>query len=192
VLRGADLTCAPGSLTALIGANGTGKTTLIRILATLVRPDAGKVILGEVDVRNTPQKARALIGYLGHESMLDAALTPRENLRLFARLYGASVATSEGLIQRFEAGAYADVPVSELSRGQEQTAALCRALVHDPRLLLLDEPSTGLDKEARERMWRAAREQAKNGAIVLFSTHDHESAKSVADRVVEIVDGKVV
>jgi ABC-2 type transport system ATP-binding protein len=194
VLRGANLTCEPGTLTALIGANGTGKTTLIRVLATILRPDAGSVTLNEIDVRKAPQKARAIIGYLGPESMLDAALTPRENLRLFARLYGVASADqrAEDLLERFEAMKYADVPVAELSRGQEQAAALCRALVHHPRLLLLDEPSTGLDKEARERMWRAAREQAEKGAVVLFSTHDHDSARQVADRTLEMSDGKVV
>jgi ABC-2 type transport system ATP-binding protein len=194
VLRGAGLTCEPGTLTALIGANGTGKTTLIRVLATILRPDAGSVTLNDIDVRQSPQKARAHIGYLGHESMLDAALTPRENLRLFARLYGVSEpnARADALLQRFEATSFADTPVAELSRGQEQTAALCRALVHEPRLLLLDEPSTGLDKEARERMWRAAREQAAKGAIVLFSTHDHDSASQVADRTLTMSEGKVV
>jgi ABC-2 type transport system ATP-binding protein len=194
VLRGANLTCEPGTLTALIGANGTGKTTLIRVLATILRPDAGSVTLNEIDVRKAPQKARAIIGYLGHESMLDAALTPRENLRLFARLYGVAGADvrADELLHRFEAIKYAEVPVAELSRGQEQAAALCRALVHDPRLLLLDEPSTGLDNEARERMWRAAREQAEKGAVVLFSTHDHDSARQVADRTLEMSDGKVV
>jgi ABC-2 type transport system ATP-binding protein len=194
VLRGVDLVAEPGSLTALIGANGTGKTTLIRVLATILRPDAGSVKLGELDMRAQPLKARALLGYLGHESMLDAALNTRENLRLFGSLYGIADPKdrAQALIDRFEAASFADLPVAELSRGQEQTAALCRALVHEPRLLLLDEPSTGLDKEARERLWKAAKEQAAQGATVIFSTHDHQAAKEVADRVLEIVDGKIV
>jgi ABC-2 type transport system ATP-binding protein len=193
VLRGVDLVAEPGSLTALIGANGTGKTTLIRVLATILRPDAGSVKFGKLDMRAQPQKARALLGYLGHESMLDAALSTRENLRLFGSLYGVgdTKARAETLIERFGATAFADLPVIELSRGQEQTAALCRALVHEPRLLLLDEPSTGLDKDARARLWKAAKEQAARGTTVIFSTHDHEVAKEVADRVVEIVEGRV-
>lgn len=193
VLRGVDFSVEPGSLVALIGANGTGKSTLIRIFATILRPDDGNVSLGELDCRAQPLKARALLGYLGHESMLDAALSMRENLRLFAALYGVQdhTARADALIERFQAARYADLPVSELSRGQEQTAALCRALVHNPRLLLLDEPSTGLDKDARERLWQAAREQAQTGAVVIFSTHDHDSAQSVADRVVELRDGKL-
>ncbi|MCB9894929.1 MAG: ABC transporter ATP-binding protein [Planctomycetes bacterium] len=193
VLRGLDFTAEPGSLTALTGANGTGKTTFIRVLATILRPDDGSLSLGELGYRSDALKVRGLIGYLGHESMLDAAMTMRENLNMFGRLYGLADAASRAsdLIQRFEATAFADLPISELSRGQEQTAALSRALMHDPRLLLLDEPSTGLDKSARGRLWQAAREQAKAGAVVIFSTHDHDSAADVADRVVEMRDGKI-
>ena len=191
VLRGVDFSSEPGSLTALTGANGAGKTTLIRIIATILRPDEGKLSLGGLDLRARPLKARALLGYLGHESMLDSALSMRENLHMFAGLYGAPGTRADALIERFEAKHYADLPVSELSRGQEQTGALCRALVHSPKLLLLDEPSTGLDKEARERLWKAAREQASEGAVVIFSTHDHDSAGRVADRVVELAEGKL-
>ncbi|MCA8918259.1 MAG: heme ABC exporter ATP-binding protein CcmA [Planctomycetes bacterium] len=193
VLRGVDFTCEPGTLTALTGANGAGKTTLIRILATILRPDAGKITLGELDLAAKALKARSHLGYLGHESMLDAALTMRENLRMFGALYGVKDvnARTEALIERFESTRYADLPISELSRGQEQAAALCRALIHSPSLLLLDEPSTGLDKDARERLWKVAREQAEAGSIVIFSTHDHDSAGRISDRVVELADGKL-
>ena len=193
VLRGLDFSAEPGSLVALTGANGTGKTTFIRVLATILRPDDGDVTLGDHDYKTSLQKVRGAIGYLGHDSMLDSAQTMRENLHLFGALYGVidPPARASALIQRFEATHFADLPVLELSRGQEQTAALCRALIHEPALLLLDEPSTGLDKSARERLWQAAREHAKAGAVVIFSTHDHESANSVADRVVEVKDGKL-
>ena len=162
VLRGLDINCDPGTVTALTGGNGTGKTTLIRVLATILKPDAGDLKLGEFDLRNQALKARARIGYLGHESMLDATLTIRENLHLFARLYGVNdpKARAVSLIERFEASDFADLPLTELSRGQEQRGALCRAIVHDPDLLLLDEPSTGLDAPSRERLWKVAREQA--------------------------------
>ncbi|MBZ0135151.1 MAG: ABC transporter ATP-binding protein [Planctomycetes bacterium] len=194
VLRGLDITCEPGTVTALTGGNGTGKTTLIRVLATILKPDAGQITLGELDLRGRVLKSRARIGYLGHDSMLDAALTIRENLHMFGRLYGVSdpPARAASLIERFEAARFADLPLTELSRGQEQAGALCRALVHGPALLLLDEPSTGLDKNARERLWRAAREQANEGCVVIFSTHDHDSARQVADHVVELAEGKLV
>lgn len=193
VLRGLDITCEPGTVTALTGGNGTGKTTLIRVLATILKPDKGDVTLGELDLRKQSLKARVHIGYVGHESMLDAAQSIRENLHLFGRLYGVNEPKTRAtsLIERFEATNFADLPLTELSRGQEQAGALCRALIHEPRLLLLDEPSTGLDVGARERLWRVAREQADAGAVVIFSTHDHDSAQKVADNVVEIVDGKL-
>lgn len=193
VLRGLDITCEPGTVTALTGGNGTGKTTLIRILATILKPDEGEVTLGDVDLRASPLRARIHIGYVGHESMLDAALSIRENLHLFGRLYGVNDPKTRAarLIERFEASRFADLPLTELSRGQEQAGALCRALVHEPKLLLLDEPSTGLDTHARERLWRVAREQAETGAVVIFSTHDHDSAQNVADNVVEIVEGRL-
>lgn len=193
-LRAASLRVAAGKIACLIGHNGAGKSTLIRILATLSRPDAGTVKLGEVNLLADSRKARMLVGYLGHDSMLDGAMTVRENLRLFASLYGVLNAAEriQGLIERFGALKFADSPVAELSRGQEQAAGLCRALIHHPRLLLLDEPATGLDTAARERLWQVARESADSGAVVVFSTHDHEGAARVADTVTELAGGEVV
>lgn len=193
-LRGASLRVAAGRVACLIGHNGAGKSTLIRILATLMRPDAGKASLGEVDLLGDARRARMLVGYLGHESMLDGALTVRENLRLFASLYGVKEAQArvETLIERFGAARFADSPVNDLSRGQEQAAGLCRALLHDPRLLLLDEPATGLDTAARERLWQVARESAAGGAVVVFSTHDVEGASRIADSVIELMGGEIV
>lgn len=193
VLRGVDLKLDSGTVTALIGRNGAGKTTLIRILATMLRADGGRYLLGELDAGRQTGKARALVGYLGHESMLDGTLTVRENLRMFGNLYGVAepARRADALVERFGAARFADFPVAELSRGQEQAAALCRALVHEPALLLLDEPSTALDTAAQERLWAMAREEAGRGAVVVFSTHDHDSARRVADRVLELADGRI-
>lgn len=190
-LRGVDLSAAPGDIIAVIGANGAGKSTLIRILATLLKPDSGSFTLGELDSRRDTTRLRAHVGYLGHESMLDAALTGRENLRLFARLYGMPAGRGDALIERFDAR-YADSQVSELSRGQEQTIGLCRAILHDPALLLLDEPSTGLDAAAQARLWQAAKDHAGAGRIVIFTTHDHTAAAGVAQRTLELKEGSVV
>lgn len=187
-LRGVDLMAGPGETVAVTGANGAGKSTLLRILATLLRPDAGTFMLGEIDGLKSPVQLRAHIGYLGHESMLDAALTGRENLRLFARLYGVAASRIDELVARFEIG-YADSPVAAMSRGQEQTIGLCRALLHDPMLLLLDEPSTGLDANAQARLWQAARDHAGGGRIVIFTTHDHAAAGQLAQRRLELVGG---
>jgi heme ABC exporter ATP-binding subunit CcmA len=188
-LRGVDLAASPGEILAVIGPNGAGKSTLIRILATLLRPDSGHFTLGDYDSRNTGNRLKRHIGYLGHESMLDASLTARENLRLFARLYGANVARADELIERFEAERFAANPVGELSRGQEQTVGLCRALLHNPALLLLDEPSTGLDAAAQKRLWSTARSHAEQGNLVIFTTHDHAAADAVATRQIELQSG---
>jgi ABC-type multidrug transport system ATPase subunit len=188
-----DLDAAPG-VTALIGHNGAGKTTLMRLLATLARPDKGNIRFDGLDAARDTARLRARLGYLGHESLLDEALTPRENLRLFGRLYGVRepAARAEALLARFGAQSFADKPVRELSRGQEQLTGLCRALMHEPGLLLLDEPSASLDAAAGERLWQAAREHADTGAVVIFSTHDHAAARKVADRVIELRQGSVV
>jgi ABC-2 type transport system ATP-binding protein len=191
-LKGVDLEAAPGDIIAVVGPNGAGKSTLIRILATLLRPDEGAYRIGELDSRKDAIKQRAHVGYLGHESMLDGTLTARENLRLFARLYGAANERVEELIDSFGAAKYAEHPVSELSRGQEQTTGLCRALLHDPALLLLDEPSTGLDASAQTRLWQTAKDHAAAGRIVIFTTHDHAAADEVATRRVELKEGSVV
>lgn len=193
-LRGVDLQAKGGEVVALLGGNGAGKSTLIKILATLIRADVGKAKLNGVDLVMKPQKARHEIGYLGHDSMLDSALTVQENLVFFGKLYGVEDCKSRAgsLLERFDAAKIASSPASELSRGQEQAAGLCRALMHNPFLILLDEPSTGLDTPARELLWTVAREEADRGALVIFSTHRHEAAKATADRCLELAYGKFV
>jgi len=173
-LHGVSFALAKGTITALVGDNGAGKSTLVRICATLARPDTGTVTVGGVDVARRPAAARAAIGFVGHESMLDGVLTMRENLVLFGTLYAQTDARARAmeLIERLGASAIADTPVAGLSRGQEQTAALCRALMHRPALLLLDEPSTGLDDGAQRRLAAVLSEEAARGVCVFFSTHD--------------------
>jgi ABC-2 type transport system ATP-binding protein len=191
-LRELNFDARPGELIALIGDNGAGKSTLLKVLATLLRPDAGSCSVMGHDLDNAAPSARALIGYLGHESMLDRVLTLRENLQLFAALYGAPASRSEELIERLAAKPYAENPVGELSRGQEQAAALGRCLVHRPDVLLLDEPFNALDPEARKRLSAILKEEAARGATVLFSTHDVEGAECTASRVVKMSAGKVI
>lgn len=190
-LRGVDLELGAGAF-ALVGGNGAGKSTLLRVLGTLMRPDTGELSIDGLDARKDALKARARLGYVGHESMLDPVLTLRENLWFFGRLYGVAetAARAEDLIARFAASAFADTPVSDLSRGQEQAAALCRALMHQPAVLLLDEPSTGLDAAAQQRLAELIRLEADRGACVLFSTHDATLAP-VAQRTLSMVDGRL-
>jgi ABC-2 type transport system ATP-binding protein len=191
-LRELNLSARPGELVALIGDNGAGKSTLLKVLATLLRPDSGACSVMGHDLASAAPAARAAIGYLGHESMLDRVLTLRENLRMFAELYGAPVSYGEELIERLAARPYADNPVGELSRGQEQAAALGRCMVHRPAVLLLDEPFNALDPEARKRLAAILKEEAGRGATVLFSTHDVQGAESIASRVVKMSAGRVI
>ncbi len=188
-LRGLNFSAASGEIVALIGDNGAGKSTLLKVLATLLRPDSGECRLMGVDVSSETLKARQHLGYLGHDSMLDRALTLRENLQLFAKLYGSTLSRCEELITQLGAAAFADNPIGELSRGQEQAAALGRAMVHKPGVLLLDEPFNALDPEARKRLVALLKEEAKRGTTVLFSTHDIDGATGTASRVVRMAAG---
>lgn len=190
-LRGVDLELGAGAF-ALVGGNGAGKSTLLRVLGTLMRPDAGELSIDGLDTRMEALKARAKLGYVGHESMLDPVLTLRENLLFFGRLYGVAGAATRAdeLIQRFAAEPFADTPVADLSRGQEQAGALCRALMHMPSVLLLDEPSTGLDTAAQNRLGELIRQEADRGVCVLFSTHDATLAP-VAGRTLHMVEGRL-
>ncbi|GIK52619.1 MAG: ABC transporter ATP-binding protein [Planctomycetaceae bacterium] len=193
-LREIDLVVERGTRLALLGDNGAGKSTLLKVLATLLRPDSGQCrVLGE-EVAQGAQKVRGRLGYLGHDSMLDRVQTMRENLAMFARLYGVADAAGvvASLIEKTGAAAFADNPVGELSRGQEQAAALARALVHGPELLLLDEPANALDPSARERLEALLQEQSRQGASIIFSSHDHDWAKSMATRVVVMAGGRIV
>ncbi|KAA0212750.1 ABC transporter ATP-binding protein [bacterium] len=193
-LREIDLVVERGTRLALLGDNGAGKSTLLKVLATLLRPDSGQCrVLGE-EVAQGAQKVRGRLGYLGHDSMLDRVQTMRENLAMFARLYGVADAAGvvDSLIEKTGAAAFADSPVGELSRGQEQAAALARTLVHGPELLLLDEPANALDPGARERLEALLQEQSRQGTSIIFSSHDHDWAKALATRVVVMAGGRIV
>ncbi|MCC7538675.1 MAG: ABC transporter ATP-binding protein [Deltaproteobacteria bacterium] len=198
-LAGLDLRFEKGAITSVEGANGAGKSTLLGILSTLERATRGEVHFGKVvvgaDVRPDSETRAALrgrIGWLGHESMLYPDLTGYENLDLFARTYGLSGrARIDELVARFDAAAFADRPVRTYSRGQGQRLALARALLHSPRLLLLDEPSAGLDRASTERLARAVREERDRGAIVVLVTHDADLAAVLANRRVVLSRGRV-
>lgn len=192
VLRGVNLELAAGTVSALTGDNGSGKSTLLRVLGTAMRPDAGELHVAGVDARRQALQARARLGYVGHDSMLDGVLTMRENLRFFAGLYGVKDADAavSAMIDRLQSNAFADAPLSELSRGQEQAAAIGRALIHRPALLLLDEPSTGLDADSQARLAQLMQDEARQGTCVLFSTHDN-ALLPVAQKTYRLSDGRL-
>jgi len=185
---------ASGEIVGLLGPNGAGKSTLIGVLATLVRPTGGDVRYGGRPAREAGDALRGRIGVLGHDLFLYADLTARENLLFFGRLYG--VASVEARVDEALAAARlsdrANDRVSGFSRGLRQRLALERALVHSPRLVLLDEPFTGLDDESSALLVARLRSLRATGAIVVMATHDFESADGVIDRAICLSQGKAV
>ncbi|MFW6066797.1 MAG: heme ABC exporter ATP-binding protein CcmA [Myxococcota bacterium] len=195
-LAGVSLTLPAGAITSVEGPNGSGKSTLLAILAGLMRPTRGRVVYGNREARGGPAAAalRRRLGILGHRAMLYPDLTGRENLRLFARLYGLGDpdARIAALLRRFEIGAFVDRPARTWSRGQMQRVALARALLHEPRLLLLDEPTTGLDARGAAHLVDVLKAERSRGAILLLVTHDAPLAERLADRRVHLDRGRVV
>ena len=174
VLWNLDLTVPWGESLALFGANGAGKTTLLRILAASVRPDAGAVRIGGRDLLRQPGAARRRIGVVGHRSFLYEDLTPRENLLYYAQLYGlpdreARAATA---LERMGLAARANHRVRALSNGMQKRAAIARAILHQPDVLLLDEPEAGLDQDSRRILGELLAEWTAEGRAAVFTTHD--------------------
>lgn len=180
VLAGVDLTLAPGEVLLLLGANGAGKSTLLRILAGLARPDSGTVRLGGLPVA----ECRGRVGFLAHETLLYDDLTVRENLDFSASLHpGVGRAAVDRGLERAGIAALAPRRVRELSRGQQQKAALTRALLHDPSLLLLDEPYTGLDTGSATALTARLREESTAGKGVILVGHQPEEGWEAVTRV---------
>jgi heme exporter protein A len=176
---------------ALLGPNGAGKSTLVGILATLIPPSTGTVTYGG---RQPDDDTRRAIGVIAHESLCYGDLTGRENVRFFARLYGLDRAAerADEMLERVGLSTEAsDRAARTYSRGMLQRLALARALVHRPRLLLADEPFTGLDRAGVELLGKLLAEERARGAIVLAVTHDFEAVAGVADRVVVLARGRI-
>jgi heme exporter protein A len=190
-LVGVDARFEAGVVTVVEGPNGSGKSTLLGILAQLVRPTRGEVRYG--DRTRGGVELRGSIGVLAHAAMIYPDLSGLENLTLYARLHEVPDARAriEALLERFEIGRFRDRPARTYSRGQLQRIALARALLHEPTLLLLDEPSTGLDVRGVERLVRAVEEERKRGAIVVLVTHDTSLADCLAQRRIRLERGRV-
>jgi heme exporter protein A len=183
-----DLDVAAGRVLAVLGPNGAGKSTLIRLLSGLARPSSGRVAIGDPADRRA---RRARIGLVAHETLLYPALTARENLRFAGRLYGVPdpAARAGALLERFELGAVAERRVGTFSRGTAQRVAIARALVHEPAALLLDEPFSGLDPRAAERLEELVRGLAGRCTVVLAS-HDLARAARLADQGLLLAGGR--
>ncbi len=195
-LRGLDLTVPYGQVTALVGPNGAGKTTLLLILATLLRPDFGEVRVAGLDPIRDPSGVRARMGWMPDVFGVYEQLTVREYLKFFAEAYRLDGPTTNQRISdalaRTHLGEYAARPVHVLSRGQKQRLALGRALLHEPRVLLLDEPASGLDPRSRMELRDLLRALAGIGVAVLVSSHILSELEEIADRVVFVNDGRTV
>ena len=167
-----------GKVVVIEGPNGSGKSTLLGIVGTLIRPTSGTIDYGNLG--RTRDDVRARLGWLGHDTLCYPDLTGRENIELAARLAGVDVdAAWKRSAERFSLGDFASRPMRTGSRGQRQRVALARALVHQPELVLLDEPSTGLDKTSVERVERVITEEAERGASVMMITHDATIARNL-------------
>jgi ABC-type multidrug transport system ATPase subunit len=188
-----DLTCRAGEILGLFGPNGAGKSTLLGICATLVRPSAGTVLYGERPARDYGDVLRGHLGVLGHDLFLYGDLTARENLEFFGRLYGIPRlrARVDAALDQSRLADRADDVVQRFSRGLRQRLALERALLHDPALVLLDEPFTGLDDESAGLLARRLRTLRDSGAIVVMATHDFDTADGLVDRAACLLAGRL-
>jgi heme exporter protein A len=188
------LTCESGEIVGLLGPNGAGKSTLLNILATLLSPSKGTITYGDRQAGDGGAEIRASIGMLGHDLFLYPELTARENLTFFAQLYGLpDVPRVVGhALEQSGLAARADDFVSGFSRGMRQRVALERALLHDPRLILLDEPFTGLDQASAAALVSRLRNRQQAGCLIVLATHDLDIADQLLTKAVFLIDGRPV
>lgn len=192
-LRSVCFRVETGESVLVYGPNGAGKTTLLRILASLAKPSEGRVLFGEEDLHLNGAAAKAAIGFVSHSSFLYGDLTARENLKFIGTLFGLADLSRkiDAALDLFDVRKRADEPVRELSRGLQQRAALARAFLHDPDYLLLDEPFTGLDARAGEKLTRLLARLPEQGKGLVFSTHDFAQGASLARRLLALEKGQV-
>ncbi len=193
VLRGLTLSASPGEIVAIIGMNGAGKSTLMRILCTLSLQDAGKVQFNGLSVKEQPAEVRRQIGVVLHSPMLYGNLTGEENLRFFCRLFDLQDAADriEYVLAAVNLGQRRRDLVRTYSRGMQQRLSIARALLHNPRFLLMDEPYTGLDQTSAEGLDLLLKGYATGGGTVLLATHDLGRIPGIASRVDMLHQGKI-
>jgi ABC transporter DrrB family efflux protein len=195
-LAGVDLDVAEGSVFGLLGPNGAGKTTLVRVLATLLEPETGRAEVFGRDVVREPAAVREMLGLTGQFAAVDEILTGRENLVMFGRLFDLSSAEARRraaeLLERFDLANAADRPASTYSGGMRRRLDLASSLLTRPRILFLDEPTTGLDPRSRNQIWTVVRELAHEGTTLLLTTQYLEEADELADRIAVIDHGRVI
>ena len=193
VLNGVDLQIGEGQVMALLGANGAGKTTLMRIVAGLSRPDRGEVLLGGASAENAGNELRRYIGLVSHKPLLYDNLSAVENLSFFARMYDIQQpdARIETVLNDVNLWTRRRDPVRTYSRGMVQRMAIARAILHDPPILLLDEPDTGLDQDSAETLHNLIRSLGAAKRAILLTTHNLDRALAWGDSVCLLVDGTI-
>jgi ABC-2 type transport system ATP-binding protein len=194
VLRGVDFEVARGSIVALLGSNGAGKTTVVNILATLLRADAGTASVHGFDVATRAADVRRSISLTGQFAAVDEILTGRENLVLVARLrhLAGPGAIAEELLGRFSLTDAADRRVATYSGGMRRRLDIAMSLIGDPPVIFLDEPTTGLDPQARLEVWRCVKDLAQQGTTVLLTTQYLDEAEQLADRIAILHEGRII
>ena len=195
-LDGLSLTVEEGTVLSLLGPNGSGKTTTVRVLTTLLKPDSGRASVAGIDVVNNPQRVREIIGLSGQYAAVDETLTGWDNLIMFGRLYhlsskGAKLRAEE-LLEKFSLTDAAKRPIKTYSGGMRRRIDLAASLIVKPKVLFLDEPTTGLDPRGRQEMWEVINELVKGGVTLLLTTQYLEEADQLADEIVVIDHGHVI
>lgn len=195
-LDGVELEVEAGSIFALLGPNGAGKTTLVRVLTTLLRPDSGHVKISSYEALNEPQAVRAVIGLAGQNAAVDEILTGRENLELVGRLYHLDSETIKKrvneLLESFGLSDVANRTAKTYSGGMRRRLDLAASLIGNPKVLFLDEPTTGLDPKSRQDLWKTIKDLVAQGVTVLLTTQYLEEADYLADMIAVIDNGKII
>jgi len=194
VLGGVNLEVEQGGIFALLGSNGSGKTTMIRIMATLLKADGGSVVINGFDIEKNPRDIRGLISLTGQFAAIDDILTGRENLQMIAKLRHLKNPNqvSDELISRFDMSEAADRRVGTYSGGMKRRIDIAMSLVGSPKIIFLDEPTTGLDPEARLEVWKIVKELSAAGTTVFLTTQYLEEAEQLADKIAILHGGKII
>lgn len=194
ILRGLNLTINRGETVAILGPNGAGKSTVLKILGGLIKASSGEVKIDGLDLKKDSYEIKRKIGFLAHNSFLYDHLTPLENLKFFAKLYGVDNVEDRAkeLINDVGLSFFMHDPVRSFSRGMIQRIAIARAIIHKPEILLFDEPHTGLDQQAIKLLNDVILKMKAEGSTILMVTHDFQQAIETCDRFIIIKNGKIV
>jgi ABC-2 type transport system ATP-binding protein len=194
VLKGVDFEVRRGEIFALLGSNGAGKTTTVNILSTLMKPDGGEVGICSFDVQRQPDIVRQRISLTGQFAALDGMLTGRENLMMIAKLRGVSdpAQVADNLLAKFSLRDAADRRADKYSGGMKRRLDIAMSLIGTPAVIFLDEPTTGLDPEAKLEVWDTVKELASGGTTILLTTQYLEEAEKLADRIAILHGGKII